>query len=815
VLPLLIALVLATVLVTHWPALSAKALYFDDEQYLTQNQLVQHPSASAAWRFISEVTKPSTVEGYYQPLAMISLMLDTAIGGRTDYLRPYHRTSLALHLANTGLIIIFLYLLFRNPWVAAAVGLLYGVHPLTVEPIPWVGERKTLLASFFALIALVAYVKYCGLRIANYELINPKSEIRNPKSWYIICIVCYVLSLLSKPTTTPVAVLLLLLDYWPLRRLNKSTIMEKIPFFAIAGISSIITILSQGSTAGVVMPGENDSPLRVPFILCHNIVFYLWKVVWPANLSAHYPFPEPMTLGNPVVLVGVLGSLLLIAILLVSIRWTRALMTSWLFFFLAIFPTLGVIGFTIVIASDKYAYFPMVGLLLPPAYFLSKLWSGRRRIGILAAVLLLASVEALATHHYYGFWRDTDTLYGRAVALAPRSAIVHYNAANNLAQEGHVDDAIVLYRKTLNLDPNYAQAHNGLALELMSQGKDQEAMQHFEAALALKPDSAEAENNMGNFLLKAGKLEDAIRHCNKALQLKPEFPQAHHNLGDAYLKAGQLDEAIKHYREAVRLKPASAADQFNLAFALSKQEQFVEAITHYELAAQYRPGFTKAHVNMALALDQLGRLNESIEEWRKARALEPADGYLCHKLGAVLIRAGRLDEGLKEFREAARLAPNDPEIYYQFAESLAGLGRIDDAIKQCEVALKVKADYAPAHSSLSALWLAKGNLNEAMSHAEKAVQIDPHFVEGHINLAVVLTKQGQVDRALGEFKEALRLDPRNVAARNNLGIMLQEHGKSVEAADQFREVLKIDPLNREALKRLQAVESAKTSAPGP
>ncbi len=189
----------------HWPALSAKAASFDDDQYLTENGLVKNPSLNSARRFLFEVLEPSTVEGYYQPLAMISLMLDYAAGGRETNLRPFHTTSLAFHTANTALVIVLLYMLFGNIWAAAGAGLLFGVHPMTVEPIPWVGERKTLLAAFFALWSLILYVRY--------------SRNGGWKS-YAGCFLMYLLALMSKPTSVPLPVVMFLMDYWPLERIG-------------------------------------------------------------------------------------------------------------------------------------------------------------------------------------------------------------------------------------------------------------------------------------------------------------------------------------------------------------------------------------------------------------------------------------------------------------------------------------------------------------------------------------------------------------------------------------------------------------------
>jgi len=278
---IVIGAVCAIVAAVHWPALGSKALSFDDQQYLIDNSLVQNPSLASAKRFFIEILEPSTVHGYYQPLAMISLMLDYAAGGRDNNLRPFHITSLAFHTANTALVIVLLYMLFGNIWAAAAVGLLFGVHPMTVEAIPWVGERKTLLAAFFALWSLILYVRYSRGGVWKA---------------YAGCFAMYLLALMSKPTSVPLPAVMLLMDYWPLKRLSVKSIWEKLPLFALAGAFAVITYISQNRTASTASP-TTYGPWHIPLVLCHNIIFYLYKMILPVNLSSHYAFPKPFDLS--------------------------------------------------------------------------------------------------------------------------------------------------------------------------------------------------------------------------------------------------------------------------------------------------------------------------------------------------------------------------------------------------------------------------------------------------------------------------------------------------------------------------------------
>ena len=252
VLALLSLVVVGATLFAHWPVLSAQAMSFDDEEAIIENRLVQHPSWNSVGRFFREVTLSSVVRGYYRPLTLTSLMLDWAMGGRPEDFRPFHRTSLALHLGSTVLVILLCYQVFRQPIIAALVGLLFGVHPLTVEPIAWVMERKTILAAFFAFACLNAYVGYT----------------RGPRwGWYAAAVVLYLLSLLAKPTGTPLPIVMLLMDYWPLKRFSRRAVLEKIPFFILSAVFAALCVLCEQEVNPLWLPAKL-SPLHLPLRLC-------------------------------------------------------------------------------------------------------------------------------------------------------------------------------------------------------------------------------------------------------------------------------------------------------------------------------------------------------------------------------------------------------------------------------------------------------------------------------------------------------------------------------------------------------------------
>lgn len=629
----LAAVVSVVVMITHWPALSASAISFDDREYLLENPLVQNPSLDSAGRFLGEVLKPSTVGGYYQPLTMISLMLDYAVGGRTNDLRPFHRTSLLLHILNTALVIVLVYLLFGQAWPAAMIGLLFGVHPLTAESIPWVAERKTVLASFFALWCLVLYVGYTR---------------KGGRKLYAAALLVFVLALMAKPTTTPLPLLLLLLDFWPLRRLRKRVIVEKIPFLILAGIAGLITVTSQAATSVVAMPGERSLP-DILLVVCHNVVFYLSKFFWPANLSSHYPYPQPLALSHPAVLAGVVGTCILLAVLLIALRWTRAPLAGWLFFLLAVFPTLGIISFTDTIAAMRFVYFPAVGLLLVCASALCWWWtrlgrssaSAGRRLAPILVVVTVAAAEAVDTRSYLRHWRDTELLYEHMMSIAPEAPTLHYNLGVIRLKQNRPREALGHLNKVIETQPHFAQAYSDLGIALHSLGKPVEAITRFREALRIKPDFTWAHYNLGFALAGQRRFEEAENAYHDAVRTNPNFAPAYAALGRLRFTQGRLDQAVKYFGHALELQPGSASAHYDLGVALSRQGQVKRAVACFAQAIQISPGYVDARFALGHALELQGNLDEAIAEYQRILQMYPSYEPARSALGAAMAKKRR------------------------------------------------------------------------------------------------------------------------------------------------------------------------------
>jgi tetratricopeptide (TPR) repeat protein len=620
----LIAAVCVVVVITHWPALSSKALSFDDQQYVTENILVRNPGWWSAQKFLTEVFEPSTVEGYYQPLAMISLMADYAMGGRPENPMVFHRTSLILHTVNTALIIILLYLLFGNMWAAAGMGLLFGVHPLTVEPIPWVGERKTLLAAFFSFLSLILYIHYSR---------------KGDRKLYAGCLAAYFLALMSKPTSVPLPAVMLLMDYWPLRRLSVKTVLEKIPLFVLAGMFAVITYISQSRTAGADIPGQSGHKIAdVPMIICHNTIFYLEKIVWPANLSSHYSYPKPLILSNPAILSGVIGTAILIPLLVISLRWTRAAATGWLIFFAAMLPTMQILKFSDVIAADKFVYLPATGLLMMGTSFL--IWLGNkfnaRVIG--AVVLVLASAEIGATRQYLSHWKDTVPLYENMLSFASDSAPVNNSLGVGYGREGRWAEAIGAFKKAIEIDPVHYSAYYNLGWAYGELGRWEEAIEPYKAAIKLRPRYAKAYCNLGVAYGKLGRQAEEEEAYKKAIEITPYLPEAHFNLSAIYGSQGKYEQAAEELEKVVVAQSEDADAFYTLGYAYSMAGRLVKATDAYKRAVKLKPDYVDAHFSLGAAYALTGQKDLATEQYK---ILQRLDGVQAEKLFSLIGELGR------------------------------------------------------------------------------------------------------------------------------------------------------------------------------
>ncbi len=564
---LTLAVVAATVLV-YRPVLTAQAASFDDEEAIVRNQLVRNPSWDSVRRFFSEVTLSSVVRGYYRPLTLTSLMLDSAMGAEPDDLRVYHRTSLALHVGSTALLILLCYQLFGQPWIAAAVGLLFGLHPMTVEPVAWVMERKTVLAAFFAFAAVNAYARYTRAGTMR---------------WYVGAIVLFLMSLLAKPTGTPLPLMLLLMDYWPLRRFSRRAVIEKWPFFLLAGLFALLCVVCEQKVNPLTMPAKL-SPLHLPLRLCWLTAFYPGKILLPIRLSSVYMLPYPLALTNPIVIAAVAATGALIVAVVLSARRTPAIWTGTLMFYIGLAPTMGFVGYSWVSASDKYVYLPAFGLAIVLAWALERATTGgaertrrARRAMIALAVLMAAGLLGAGTHRYLQKWQTTQGFLAYMLELAPNSPHLHCQMGRFHLDRGENEQSIEHYTTALSFHPTNPDALNNRGLAYLALGRYEGALEDLSKVVELRPNDADAHYNRGMTWSAKGDYARAIRDFDKAIQLLPTWASAYNNRGVAYTNMGQHDRALEDHVKAIELEPGSAMLYNNRAVDYYRLKEYDKA----------------------------------------------------------------------------------------------------------------------------------------------------------------------------------------------------------------------------------------------
>lgn len=627
----LLGLLIAGITVfVHRPVMTAQAKSFDDEEAIVENRLIQNPSLDSAGRFFSEVTLSSVVRGYYRPLTLTSLMLDWAMGGRPDDFRVFHRTSLVLHVGSTLLLMGLCYQIFRQPIIAALAGLLFGVHPLTVEPVAWVMERKTLLAAFFAFASLIAYVH---------------STRQSRGLWLSVSAFLFLLSLLAKPTSTPLPLIMLLMDVWPLRRFGRRAIVEKIPFFALSIVFAILCTVCEQKVNPLSIPAKL-SPLHLPLRLCWLTVFYPCKILLPINLSSVYMLPNPLSLSNGWVLLALVVAMVTTAAIVISSRWTPALWTTAAMFYLGLAPTMGFVGYSWVAASDKYVYLPAVALVLAAGWIMHNIWhssmAARKlalRIMLIVVVLAAGSALGIGTRDYLDCWQTTELLAEHQVRLAPHSAEAQYSHGKILHDKGDLNAAIEAYTHAINLKSYYAEAFNNRANAYASLGDYNHAFADYDHAIRLRPDYAEAFNNRGSTFGDVQVYDRAIADCSTAIDLRPGYAEAYTNRSAIFIAIQAYDQAIADASQAIQFRPDMVKAYNNRANAYLALKDYDRALSDYRNAIELKPDYAEAYHNLAVGYFLLKQYDEA---WRYLKTCRQLGGQTSPEfIQALAAASGR------------------------------------------------------------------------------------------------------------------------------------------------------------------------------
>jgi tetratricopeptide (TPR) repeat protein len=728
-----VALLFAVSFLAYFPSLRG-GFVWDDDAFLTDNKLIHAPDG--LYRFWCTTQAPD-----YWPVASSTLWLEWRLWGMNP--TGYHVTNVVLHAMSAALLWIILRRL-RVPGAFLAA-LVFALHPVNVQSVAWITQRKNTLALLFFLLAGFGYLKAEVLAIEK-----PFLPARGGR-WYGVSIAAFVLGLLSKGSVAMLPVVLLGLT-WGRRRLSPWDFVRTAPFFLIAaGLTAVNVWFQAHASEGIVRTASVMERLLGAGAV---VWFYLSKALWPVDLSFIYPQWQ-IQAGQLRWWLPLIAAAALTGLLWWQRRgWGRPALLAWGFFVVSLVP---VMGFTDVrfmvysLVADHYQYVAIIGLIT------------------------LAAAG-------WGWWYEQAAGLNRTVAAGLAVVVVGILGCLTWRQSGMYRDLPTLYRTTLERNPGCWLAHHNLGALLAQQGKLPEAIGHYEAALQLKPDFAEAENNLGNALARLGRGPEAVAHYKRALHLAPDDATTLDNLGTLLTHLGKSQEAILCFEQALRLEPDNAKAHNNLARVLDQAGRGPEAIAHYEAAVHLRPDDVEAHNNLGALLAQSGRLAEAVKHFEAALRFKPDYAEAHKNLGLALAQSGRLQDALVHEEVAVRIEPDFTEAYCCLGNILTELGRLPEAIDAFETALRLKPDYAEAHNSLGIILGRAGRQPEAVAHFDAALRFKPDYAEAHNNLGIVLAQSGQLREAIVQFEAALRLNPDFAAARQALELTRQMIRQQLNAA---------------------------------
>ncbi len=656
---LLISLFLvATILIVFWQVKDCNFINYDDGPYVLENRNVSSGLSveGIIWSFTAYQA------ANWHPLTWISHMADCQLYG----LKPagHHLSNVALHILNTLLLFLLLSRITRALWPSAMVAALFALHPLHVESVAWVAERKDVLSTFFWMTTMWAYVWYVegpGLRR------------------YLLVLLSYALGLLAKPMLVTLPLVLLLLDWWPLGRLHPMPVpvkktrraspppsppqiwarlfLEKVPLLALAAFSCGITIQAQKQAL--------ISLEKIPFTFrftnaIFSYVSYLGKTLWPAHLAIFYPYPiADLAWGwVAVACLIVLGGS---ALAIIEARRRPYLAVGWFWYLGTLVPVIGLVQVGSQAMADRYTYIPLIGLFLLAVWGVWDLTAGLPRPKVVLAVIagIVLTTCACLTWRQVGYWRNSIRLFEHAINVTDNNSLAYAKLGAAYAKQGQNDKAISLYLKAIDINPNDAAAYNNLGLIYAAHDKIDEAISLYLKAIKINPNFADSYDSLALSYAKQGKIDQAINLLQQAITIKKDYADAYYNLGLVYANQGNLDEAIIWYQKAISINPHMTEAHSNLGIAYSGIGKFDEAIPLFQQAIKFNPNFAEAYNNLGLAYANLGKFNEAIPVFQRAIALKPNLTAPYNNLGMIYVEQGNTAAAIAILQKAISINANN------------------------------------------------------------------------------------------------------------------------------------------------------------
>jgi len=593
IVPIVIILLVAMTTAAYWQVRTHAFVFYDDQEYIVENRHVQAglTGSSARWAFTA------TYASNWHPFTWLSHMADRQFFG--DGPAGPHLVNLFLHVLNSVLLLLLLQRMTGGFWQSAFVAALFALHPLHVESVAWAAERKDVLSGLFFLLTLLAYVRYAE---------------RPGAARYLASLGLFGVGLMAKPMLVTMPLVLLLLDYWPLKRfavaalrtgaqvssgqLLRRLLMEKMPFFLLSALSSFATLTAQRGA----MASMEHLPLFSRFgNALISYAGYLKKMVWPMDLAVFYPLAP----GDDLWKVAAAAALLvLVTAFAARLSANRGyLLVGWLWYLVMLVPVIGIVQVGLQSMADRYTYLPLIGVFIMAAWGLDDIvsrWPRVRAVAVTSAVIALVLLSGL-TWSQAGTWKDTYSLFSRCAAVTKDNYLALDVLGNILVKQDRPGEALVLLQKAAELNGYDAEIQHNIGMALSRLGRNVEAESHIRHAVLLNPNYARAYHDLGILIARRDDPLAAAKVFREAVRIEPDNPDFRYDLGVSLVDAGQLDEAIAEYAEVLKEEPDHTKAHSNMGVALARQGKMNEAIEHFSHAIELSPDDENAHRNLELA----------------------------------------------------------------------------------------------------------------------------------------------------------------------------------------------------------------------
>lgn len=598
---------------------------FDDTDYITENPYVRTGLRleNLRWAIFSAHS------ANWHPVTWFSHMIDCQLFGLDP--GAHHLVNLFFHAVNALLVYVVFTCMTGCPWKTGFVALAFAVHPLHVESVAWVAERKDLLCAFFWMLTLWAYLSYV--------------EQPGPGR-YSTMILLFILGLMSKPMIVTLPFVLLLLDFWPLKRFETARrngglralfglVAEKAPLLLLTAGASLVTLHVQNRAGAVGSVETFPVGARISNALVAYKT-YLVKMAWPADLACLYPFVGSVEISQ--VILAAVALVFLTGLAVVAARHHAYFTVGWFWYLGTLVPVIGLVQIGLQARADRYTYLPMIGVWIILAWGGERILDRMRRCRTVAAVIAGAAVAglliawAVTARMQVGYWKDSGSLFGRALAVTAGNYAAHNNLGLALAEKGETRAAMEQYREALRIMPGFAKAHNNLALLYEEQGRLDQAAHHYARALALDPRLAGAHYNFGRILQQRGEAARAMQHYTAAVEIDDDLAAAHFNLGNILAEQGRLEAATDRFEKALKANPGHTGALHHLGNVLLARGRVRSAADRFLAVLQHDPDNADAHNNLGIAMIRLGKLERGIFHLKRALRLNPGNREIRHNL---------------------------------------------------------------------------------------------------------------------------------------------------------------------------------------